>query len=214
MRHFRRVIASIITALIYIVPMMIFDWRITTIILALNFISLSINMRVSKKMKAFTTEIHEEMGHMTVSFSNIVSGMSMIRIFQLGDEMIKNFNKNNHKTSELTLKRAKTVAFLSSYNFFISMVSFMVFLLIGTIMVRNDLTTYGNIIVIMSLQTALGHNLREFGEYFPHFYNAMAATNRVYDFLELQEEPERYPMTAIENSEYIQFDKVTFAYGD
>jgi ABC-type multidrug transport system fused ATPase/permease subunit len=212
MRYFRRTIASIITAGIYIVPMMIFDWRITTLILFLNFLSLWVNSKVSKKMKAMTQSIQEEKSLMTISLSNIISGMSMIRIFNLGKEMLGNFNEKNNQISELTLKRSKVAAFLSSYNFFVSMMNLIIFLFFGSIMVMMGLTTYGNILAIMSLQTALDFNLREFGEYFPHFYNALAATNRVYEFLDKEEEPGIYPMDSVGEAEYIQFKNVSFAY--
>ncbi|TCT17044.1 ABC-type multidrug transport system fused ATPase/permease subunit [Natranaerovirga pectinivora] len=212
MRHFRRTIASIITALIYIIPMMLLDWRITSIILTLNILSLGMNGLFSRKLKALTSHIQKEIGYMTVSFSNIISGMSMIRIFGIGNQMVKNFNINNDATSALTLKRSKLSALLTSYNFLISMINLIVFLFIGSIMVTKSLTTYGNILAIMSLQSALDYNFRQFGEYFPHFYNALAATNRVYEFLDQEEEPDSYGMNTFESPEYIQFKDVSFAY--
>lgn len=94
----------------------------------------------------------------------------------------------------------------------ISMCNIMVFVLLGSLMVKWGLTTYGNIIAIMSLQTALDANFREFGQYYPMFYNSFAGTERIYEFLELEEEPNQRRTEVIEKPEYIQFKDVTFGY--
>lgn len=212
MRHFRRVVTSIITIIVYLIPMFVFDYRITSIILVLNLITLTLNNTLSKKLKSITKDVQDEMGHMTANISNIIGGMSIIRMYQLSREMYGDFKNHNGQVSKLQLKSSKITATLSAYNFMVSMLNMMVFLVLGSLMVSMGLTTYGNILAIMSLQTALDANFREFGQYFPLFYNSLAGTERVYDFLGLPEEPLRREAKPIEHPAYIEFKDVNFGY--
>ncbi|MBU3216964.1 ABC transporter ATP-binding protein/permease [Clostridium estertheticum] len=212
MRHFRRTVASLATIVIYLIPMFVFDYRITLIILTLNLITLTANTYIAKKLKATTKKIQKQMSNMTVTIGNIVGGMSIIKMYQLASGMRENFKKDNSEVSRLSMKNSKITALLTSYNFFISMLNMLVFLLLGTIMVKQGLTTYGNILAIMSLQTALDANFREFGQYYPMFYNSLAGTERIYDFLNIEEEPLRWEAEHINQAEYIQFNQVNFGY--
>ncbi|MBU3187067.1 ABC transporter ATP-binding protein [Clostridium estertheticum] len=212
MRHFRRTVASLATIVIYLIPMFVFDYRITLIILTLNLITLTANTYIAKRLKATTKEIQKQMSNMTVNIGNIVGGMSIIKMYQLAGSMREKFKKDNSEVSRLSLKNSKITALLTSYNFFISMLNILVFLLLGTIMVKHGLTTYGNILAIMTLQTALDANFREFGQYYPMFYNSLAGTERIYDFLDIEEEPLKWEAEHINQAEYIQFYKVNFGY--
>ena len=211
-RHFRRTVASFATMIVYLVPMFVFDYRITSIILILNLLTLTVNTNISKKLKLTTKEMQGQLSKMTVIIGNIIGGISIIKMYHMGHQMIEVFRKSNQEVSKFNEKNNKVVAFLTAYNFMISMCNIMVFILLGSLMVRWGLTTYGNIIAIMSLQTALDANFREFGQYYPIFYNSFAGTERIYDFLELEEEAIRRKADIIENPDYIQFKNVSFGY--
>ena len=214
MRHFKRTITAFSTIFIYLVPMMIYDYRITLIILVLNILTLLVNTQAAKMLRITTKDIQKEMGSMTVIISNIIGGMSVIKMYQLSKKLRDEFMQSNSTVAELNKHNNNLSAKLSAYNFFISMLNTIVFFLLGSIMVKHNLTTYGNILAIYSLQTVLDHNFREFGEYFPLFYNCLASTVRVYDFLEEKEEPIRYDIEKINNPEYIEFKNVNFGYND
>ena len=212
MRHLRRTVASLTTIIIYLVPMLIFDYRLTCIVFTLNILTLWVNTSIAKKMRARSKTIQSELGNMNATISNIISGMSVIRIYNQAKRMEEEFKKNNKVVSNLNKRNSKTTAFLTSYIFFVSMVQMAVFLVLGTIMVQYNLTTFGDILGIMSLQTALDLNFREFAEYFPQLYNCLAGTERVYEFLDLEEEKKNYPLEMMNDPVYIEFRNITFGY--
>lgn len=212
MRHLRRTVASLTTIIIYLVPMLIFDYRLTCIIFVLNILTLWINTIIAKKMRARSKTIQNELSNMNATISNIISGMSVIRIYHQAKRMDEEFKKNNKVVSDLNKRNSIATAFLTSYNFLISMIQMVVFLVLGTIMVQNKLTTFGDILGIMSLQTALDLNFREFAAYFPQLYNGLAGTERVYDLLNLEEEQKSYPLDRMDDPQYIEFRNITFGY--
>ncbi len=214
MRHFKRTITAFATIFIYLVPMLIFDWRITLIILTLNVITLLVNMSIAKRLRDTTDKQQKEKSKMTNIISNIIGGMSVIRTYQLSRQMIKEFKESNDSVNNLVRKNNRLMAKLTAYNFFVSMLNTIVFLVLGSLMVKHGLTTYGNIMAIYSLQTVLDYNFREFGNYFPQFYNSLASTSRVYDFLEEKNEKESYDLDQIKNPRYIEFKNVDFGYNE
>ena len=214
MRHFKRTIIAFATIFIYLVPMMIYDYRITLIILILNILTLLVNTQTAKILRISTKDIQKEMASMTVIISNIIGGMSVIKMYQLSRKMREEFLQSNSSVTKMTKNISDLTAKLSAYNFFVSMLNTIVFFLLGSIMVKHNFTTYGNILAIYSLQTVLDHNFREFSEYFPLFFNCLASTVRVYDFLGEKEEPVKYDIEKMKNSEYIEFRNINFGYND
>jgi ABC-type multidrug transport system fused ATPase/permease subunit len=212
MRHFRRTVAAFATIIIYLIPMFIFDYRITAIILVLNILTFFVNTNISRKLKKTKKEVQKNLSNMTVILGNVIGGISIIRMYDMTKFIKERFENSNREVSKSNIKNSRVTAFLSAYNFMISMCNIMVFVLIGTLMVKWGLTTYGNIIAIMSLQTTLDFNFREFARYYPLFYNSFAGTERIYDFLEQEEEPKKRDANIIENPEYIEFKDVTFGY--
>ncbi len=212
MRHFRRVIAAIITIIVYLIPMFVMDYRITTILLVISIITMFVNVKTAAWVKKITKVSQEKAEDMTVEMSNMITGMSVIRIYNMYSQMKENFKKSNKNVANQELKRARILSGLSAYNHLIYMVNIVLFLIFGSILVANGLSSFANIIAIMSLQTALDANFKELGEYYPHLINSLAASERVFDFLDIDNEKKQYEMERIENAEYIQFKDIDFAY--
>lgn len=212
MRHFRRTITAFVTIIIYLIPMFIFDYRITSIILILNLLTLVVNMQLSKRLKRTKKEAQEKEADLTTIVGDVISGISIIRMYELGNYISAKFKRTNKEEAQCNYKNSKISAMLSAYNFIISMCNILVFVVLGTFMVKRGLTTYGNIIGIMSLQTALDANFREFAQYYPQFYNSFAGTERIYEFLNEEEEPLKREIQEIKNPDYIQFQNVNFGY--
>ena len=80
MRHFRRVAASIITIIIYLIPMFVLDYRVTMVLLIISVASMAVNVKVAAKVKQITKKLQEKVSDVTVIMSNIIAGMPVIRI--------------------------------------------------------------------------------------------------------------------------------------
>lgn len=212
MRHFRRTITAFTTIIIYLIPMFIFDYRITGIILVLNVLTLIVNTQFSKRLKRIKKEAQEKQADLTTIVGDVISGISIIRMYEISATISKRFQKTNREGAQCQYRNSKISAMLSAYNFIISMCNILVFVVLGTFMVRRGLTTYGNIVGIMSLQTALDANFREFAQYYPQFYNSFAGTERIYELLDKEEEPLKRETEEIKTPAYIQFENVNFGY--
>lgn len=214
MRHFRRVTAAIITIIIYLIPMFLLDYRITAVLLVISIASMLVNIKTAAKAKKITRQMQEKSEAMTVTMSNMISGMSVIRIYQMHQKMLEQFRKENKKVGDTDIRRTKILSLLSSYQYAMYVLNLVLFLFIGSVLVEMGLSSFANILAIMSLQAALDENFRELGTYYPHLINGLAATERVYEFLETEEEKEIYHMQPVKDASYIDFRNVCFAYED
>ncbi|MCM1224008.1 MAG: ABC transporter ATP-binding protein/permease [Lachnospiraceae bacterium] len=215
MRHFRRVAAAVITILVYLVPMFVLDYRITSMLLVISTVSMLVNVKMAAKIKAITKDAQERNSDLTVILGNMIAGMSVIRIYQMQQKMMEQFSTANRQLSATERERAKMLCLLSVWQYAQYVLNLVLFLFIGSILVQRGLSSYANILAIMSLQTALDENFNELGTYYPQFINGFAATERVYEFLETEEEPKTCSSTnaqSVDNSAYIDFGNVTFSY--
>lgn len=212
MRHFRRVAAAIITIIIYLVPMFVLDYRITAVLLVVNVVSMFVNVKMAARVKRVTREAQQKAEDVTAAMSNMIAGMSVIRIYQMYQRMLEQFGKQNRQVCDNEKKRAKMLSMLSSYQYVMYVLNLILFLFIGSALVAMGLSSFANILAIMSLQISLDENFKELGEYFPHLINGLAATERVYEFLETEEEAEVYHVQPVEEAAYIDFRNVSFGY--
>ncbi len=215
MRHFRRVVAAIITILVYLVPMFVLDYRITAILLVISTVSMTVNVRVAAKLKAATKEAQERNADLTVVLGNMIAGMSVIRIYQMHRKMMEQFSRANGQLCDAERKRTRILCRLSVWQYVQYVLNLVLFLFIGSVLVQRGLSTYADILAIMSLQTALDENFNELGTYYPQFINGFAATERVTEFLETKEESQTGHSADAQSAEspaYIEFRNVTFSY--
>ena len=215
MRHFRRVAAAIITILVYLVPMLVLDFRITTVLLVISTVSMLVNVKMAAKIKATTKETQERNSDLTVILGNMIAGMSVIRIYQMHRKMMEQFSMANRQLSSTERKRAKMLCLLSMWQYAQYVMNLVLFLFIGSFLVQRGLSSYADILAIMSLQTALDENFNELGTYYPQFINGFAATERVSEFLETEEESRTCRSTNSQPTDtpaYIDFRNVTFSY--
>ena len=86
---------------------------------------------------------------------------------------------------------------------------------------QKGLSSFASILAIMSLQSALDQNFQELGTYYPQLVNGLVATERVYEFLELEEEEptiteetrfRKRESVEEEKRRYLEFQDVTFSY--
>ncbi|MBP3886530.1 MAG: ABC transporter ATP-binding protein [Cellulosilyticum sp.] len=214
MRHFRRVAAAIITIIIYAIPMFILDYRITSLLIGMSILSLLVNVKVAKHMKSQTKEIQRKTAEMTSIMCNLISGMSVIRVYEMQKQMFSQIKNSNQGIMEQEQKRSRMVCMLNVYQYSIYMLNTMLFLFVGSIFVEQGSSSFASILAIMSLQVALDANFKELGDYAPQLVNGLAATERVYEFLESDEEKEKYDMKPVEDATYIDFRNISFSYNE
>ncbi|TCK92609.1 ATP-binding cassette subfamily B protein [Natranaerovirga hydrolytica] len=208
--RFRRTFAPFIQIITYVIPMLIFEWRITVVLLVINGITLYGDLKFSKKIKEISQVVLEKLSDMNQTMMNFFNGMLIVRMFSI-ENVRGEYIKANEAMSTHNTKKAHITGLHNTYTFIVSMINTVLFLLVANILVVLGLTTYGSILGIMSMQVILNESFKLFCQYLPQVIEGYAGASRVNEFLELPEE-EMIKVEDAHNLSYIEFRNVKFKY--
>ena len=208
---FRRTFAPFIQIITYIIPILLFEWRIALVMIGVDLITLYGDLKFSGKIKEISRQVQQKLSVMNEKLMNIIGGVLIVRMFSVGNQMVEEYMQANKEMSKMNLAKARTNGLHNSYTFMVSMLNTLLFLLCSNILVVMGITTYGSILGIMSMQIILNESFKSFCQYLPQIFDGFAGTARVYEFLNL---PEEVPleMEDLKQPSYIQFKDVNFRY--
>lgn len=209
--RFRRTFAPFIQIIVYVIPMFIFEWHITLVLILVDLITLYGDILFARKMKVLSKTVQEKLSAMNERLVNIFGGILVVRLFGVDKKLENEYISANGEMSQKKIEKAKVQAMHNAYTFIVSMINTIVFLLCANVLVVLGITTYGSVFGIMSMQLILNESFKSFSQYLPLVYEAFASTKRVYDFLDRPEEtPLQMANGAVEG--YVTFKDVSFKY--
>jgi ABC-type multidrug transport system fused ATPase/permease subunit len=192
--------------------MFILDWRISTVLILMNSLSLYINTRFSKPIRTASADIQKNTGVMTENLINLLAGIKIIKLFHVGDIITQRYITSNDENAELSIKRTHLSSMLNGTNYLLSIFNNLGIIVIGSFMVNSNLTTFGTLFAIMNLQRDLNRAFLQVGAYIPQIHDSLASGQRVFEYLDQTVEPEHYTMPPSNNEAFIQMKEVDFNY--
>jgi ABC-type multidrug transport system fused ATPase/permease subunit len=196
-----------------IVPMFMLDWKISTVLVIINFIAVYLNTFYSRVIRDLSSKIQKSAASIMENTINTIDGIYVIKLFHIGDAIQTIYKKSNSENINLSIKRTKVVAMIDSTNYFIGAISNLGLLAVGAFLVSKNLTTFGNLIALMNLQRRLNQAFLEIGTYIPQLHDALAGAERVFEYLDEKPEAKSYEMMKSDKDDnYIEFKDVNFGY--
>ncbi len=209
--RFRRTFAPFIQIITYMIPMFIFEWKLTLVMVAFDLVSLYGDLKFSNRVKAVSKQVQESLSTMSEKLTNMISGNLVVRMFAMDKTIGSEYYDANESMSSKNLKKARVSGLHNAYTFLVSMINTVLFLLVANILVVRGETTYGSILGIMSMQIILNESFKSFCQYLPMVFEGFAGTNRIDAFLALPEEMSPQ-MEEAEGLGYVEFRNVDFKY--
>ena len=213
--RFRRVLMPFLMMSFYLTAMLMLSWQVTLCLFGASAILLVINglfiepmQRVSWEMSTINVSIAERI-------SNILSGIEQIKIFSLKSVMVEQYIKENEKYRKEQNKRNFMSASLDGLNQIFELLGSLVFIAVGLVMVSQGITTVDRLAAVYLLYGSMSWNLLQVGLYIPSMANYLANAKRVFEFLDMEEEPERYESVSaisFQGDAEISIRDVTFSY--
>jgi ATP-binding cassette, subfamily B, bacterial len=197
------------------VPMFILDWKISLVLVVINSFSLYVNTKFSQPIRKLSDLIQSAASQMTERLFNMIAGIQIMKLFRIGALIQRSYEESNQQYAKLSIARAKLGALLSGVNSFLGMSNNLGLLLVGAWLASINLTTFGTLFALMSLQRRLNQAFLQVGEYIPQVQDSLAGSARIYQFLDEPQEPDTYPMPAAGlTSSYIEMKDIVFRYED
>lgn len=228
----RRTFMPMLMAIVCFVPMVYLSWQVTLGMLGVNVLILMFNLLLVGPMKKVGKKSSLANKDLTMALTNILQGIETLKIFSAKENILNEYDKANHTFSKLSKKTGYYSAFFSAINQAFNLLGALLFIGVGIYYVEQGSVTLGDLAAIYTLYGVFSWNFLQIGRYIPSLANCIATAERVFEFLDLEEEPEAYGTleetkqgqeviekdslredSKIRNSgEYVSFENITFGY--
>ncbi len=212
-------IALLTSGIISAVIMFYLDWRFAAVMIVLGFVSTYVNTRYAGPLRKITAEIQEQSGLELEWLSNIVAGTQVSRTFQMVDRMNRKYKAATGRIAELSVQRAKMTAYLTGTNYLLLWINNGGAFIIGAFMLMNGQITIGSLLGVILLLENVTNLFRNLGMFWSNIQISLAGADRMFELLDVEPEPERYPSvpkgeaeTAASSEGMIEMSNVSFAY--
>lgn len=207
----RRLIAPVITVLIYMVYMLVMCWQMTVILVFFNCIMLFYNTFFAKKIHSISLQMSNGNKSITENLMNLIQGVSILKMYG-GGKKVSDFVEANKDFTESQLRNSRMRSVASGINGLSEIVTSLVFLAVGVIFVSRSWARIGEIVAIYVLYGSFAWNFKQIDKYIPEFLNKLVYVQNIMNFLEYEEEKTYFEKIKGENEVQINVKDVTFGY--
>ncbi len=207
-------LVSVIVMLIGIVVIMLtINWQLTLIAIASIALSMFAAGFISKRSQRFFKQQQNSLGKLTGHIEESYSGQNIIRNFNYETSSTTKFDEVNKKLYASGWKSQFFSGLAHPVMHFISNLSYVTSAIIGAYLVISGHIGIGDLSAFIQYVNQIGQPIGEFAQIIASFQSAIAASERVFEFLE---EPEqtlddaKTKLTKVTGD--IVFDKVRFSY--
>lgn len=184
----RRVLAPIIFVLIFGVAMMLTNPIMAFMLIALDVLLFIVNTLFSIPVKKIGKQLSHKNMLMTSILSNILSGIEIIKMYDTNNNEINKYKYENKEYTHIQKHKVKIIAVLEMLNTGFDLFCSLMFILVGIILIQNEMATLGEVVAIFTLYTSLSFRFLQLGKNVPELINCIAYARRIFYFLELPEE--------------------------
>lgn len=150
--HARHFIFFLIVGAGSLFGMFMLDWRFAVALMALSLLLAVLNLGFIKLMEAICDKLQQTTGELSRDFSNLLSGIATVKMYQLESIAESSFAKTNDRIrSDLTLFGHRA-ALLEGMNYLLTFVSFGGIVITGAYLVVNRSIEIGTLIALIQLQ--------------------------------------------------------------
>ena len=214
----RRLLSAVISSVVFLIPMFYDSWQLTLCLLGVSVLSFAVNALFLPPMKRNGTQLSKQHSILLEKLTNILAGMQLIKIFPMRQTMWENYHAANENYYGTQVKTGKLSAALESLNCLFDLTGALAFLGLGIHFVSKGMIGLGQLTAIYTLYGSFRYVFLDIGTYLPQMINCLANAERLYHFLQLEEEtdtavPALAPLQQ-EQGYAVTMENLSFSYED
>ena len=210
-----QLITSITTIIGILVMMLSINVVMTVVALLILPIASLITMFIVKHSQRYFANQQEYLGHVNGQIEEMYSGQNVIKVFNAEDKVIKNFEKDNEMLCSSGWKSQFFSGMMHPIMNFIGNLGYVVVAILGGYYAIKGKITVGNIQSFISYTKNFTNPIAQLAQVSNMIQAMIAASERVFEFLEETEEVETKHPLKVENIEgNVTFDHVKFGYSE
>ena len=200
-------IGIIITMISYNLRLSIYTFTVIPFIMVFTFVFQHVSMKIHR-------DIRSKISGLNAFISEHISGMKIVQIFAVENEVFDKFKNENEKLRVDHMKQLFTFSIYNPTNFLMNIVATSILLWFGGKMVLDGIISIGTIVVFQRYISKFFEPIQELAEQLNIIQSAAAASERIFDLLdeeqEIKESENPVKMDTFRGS--IEFKNVWFAY--
>lgn len=197
----RRLLAAIISTLIYLIVMFCFSWELTLCLTAVSLLAFMTNWLFANPMKNAGRRLSDKNSRMLEKLTSILSGMDLIKIFPVGSRLSKEYETASKEYFHIQKKTNRLSAGLEALNCMFDLIGALAFLGLGIWFVSLGRISLGELTALYTLYGVFRYMFLDIVQYLPQMMNCIANAEKIFEFLDMEEEPEQWTFENDENSQ-------------
>lgn len=213
---FTEVVVTLITAIGSIIYSFLLDWRLAIVSILGAGLTLFVNLYYTKILRFLSKEVQVKLAKLNETLTNLLDGMHVIRVFNLQKMIMNKISNNSEDVYQVSVKRVHTQSVVSALNTISEFISLGGLMSIGAYLVIQGYTSLGIIVAIAQLQNGIRNLTRSLGAFITNMQSSLAASERVFEVLDEEEEPISYSLETSNktSNNIIDMENLSFKYDD
>ncbi len=187
--HLLRFMVNLITGLGTGIVMFYIEWRLALVAVLSASFSYVFNTLYAKRLRRVSRNVQKHLGILNTKLSNIISGIRVIRIFNIQNLILDKFVSSNEDVYAYSKDKINKQASIDGLNTLFGFGSFIGLTGFGAYLVLKGMTSVGVIVAIVQLQNGVTTLIRGLGTFISNLQSSLAAGERVFETLDEEEEP-------------------------
>lgn len=188
----RRLLAAMLSTVMYLIPMLYFSWELTLCMVGISLLAFAGNSFFAKPMKEAGSRLSDKNKKMLEKLTSILSGMELIKIFSVGTKLTEEYEDANREYFHIQKRTNRLSAGLESLNQMLDLVGALAFLGIGIWFVSLGRVSMGALTALYSLYGTFRYAFLEIGQYLPQMMNCIANAEKIFELVDMAEEPAQW----------------------
>lgn len=210
-----QLITSITTIVGILVMMLSINVTMTIVAILILPIASLITMFIVKHSQKYFAKQQEYLGHVNGKIEEMYSGQNVIKVFNAENKVLKEFEKDNTYLSNVGWKSQFFSGMMHPIMNFIGNLGYVVIAILGGYFTILGKITVGNIQSFISYTKNFTNPIAQLAQVSNMIQSMIAASERVFEFLDQPEEKEVKNPLKVDNIEgNVTFDHVKFGYNE
>lgn len=188
----RRLLAAVLSTVMYLVPMFYFSWELTLCMIGISLLAFVGDSLFAKPMKAAGSRLSDRNQQMLEKLTSILSGMDLIKLFPVRTRLTEEYGAANRAYYHVQRRTNRLTAGLESMNQMLDLIGTLAFLGIGIWFVSLGRVSMGALTALYSLYGTFRYAFLEIGQYLPQMMHCIANAEKIFELVDMEEEPEQW----------------------
>lgn len=213
--HIPRICFMLFLGLGSLALMFIYDWKLSLYATIFELLSIFISVIIAIRIKIISDDVQTKRSNVNEKFLDMILGFKTTKIFQIENQIVDNYTKENTKLTDYEKKRDNLDALINTVGLFFYSSKSIGLIIIGIYMILQGQTDIGTLFAIFNLMNNIGL-LSNIGDPFGKLQASMAGLGRVesllYEDVEYHQYVDSYRQMA--NDSVIELKDITFGYDE